>query len=161
MWFHKYSVEAEDITKEQVWELYRDVSGWPDWDFDVKWAILIGEFKSGGMVEIKPTKGPKVKAIITDCVENKIFTNITELPLKTTVQFSHLIEEYDNKIEGPYLKFCNFVYDKLDEPYNGKSPIWCIIIDGKFEKGEGYNEIPDFQGREEEIVQKIEQAISK
>ena len=69
-------------------------------------------------------------------------------------------EDYD-VIETDYLQFRRDFYKNLKTPYDSKAPSWYVIKDGKVVLCEGYSKIPQFQGREEEIAQNIEKAISK
>ena len=99
MWIFEHSVEAKNIKAEDIWNIYQNVADWPSWDSELDSASLIGDFTVGSQVMIKPKKGPKVKAVITECLPYKKFTDTTTLPLNTKLIFSHHIAVYSETIK--------------------------------------------------------------
>ncbi|MCD4656773.1 MAG: hypothetical protein K8S87_04445 [Planctomycetes bacterium] len=68
-------------------------------------------------------------------------------------------EDYD-LIETAFLDFRRIFTKNLSEPYDSKAPSWYIIKNGQVILCEGYEKIPEFQGREQEIAAIIENAIT-
>lgn len=99
MWIYEHSIEGNNINAEQIWATYQNVSAWPSWDSELESASLLGDFDVGSKIIIKPKKGPKVKAVITECVPYEKFTDVTALPLKTRLIFSHDIEKHNKNIK--------------------------------------------------------------
>ena len=99
MWVYEHTIEAMNITPEQIWATYQNVRAWPSWDSELQSASLLGDFEVGSKIIIKPKKGPKAKAVITECVPFEKFTDATKLPLKTELIFSHQIEQNSKNIK--------------------------------------------------------------
>lgn len=99
MWVFEHSVEAKNITAETIWNIYQNVADWPSWDSELDSASLAGDFTVGSEIMIKPKKGPKVKAVISECLPYKQFTDATTLPLNTKLIFSHHIAVYNETIK--------------------------------------------------------------
>lgn len=98
MWAFEHIVCTSDVQVEQIWAVYQDVNCWSVWDTELESTELKGDFSVGSVVLIKPKRGPRVKGVITECVPNKLFTDVTTLPLKTTVAFSHHINMQDGQL---------------------------------------------------------------
>lgn len=99
MWTFEHSVKAKNIKSEAIWNIYQNVAGWPSWDSELDSASLVGDFTVGSEIMIKPKKGPKVKAVITECEPYVKFMDVTRLPLKTKITFIHDIEIQDKDIK--------------------------------------------------------------
>ena len=99
MWVYEHTVEDTNITAQQVWAAYQNVSAWPSWDSELQSASLLGDFTVGSKIIIKPKKGPKAKAVITECVPFEKFKDVTTLPLKTELIFSHQIEQNSKNVK--------------------------------------------------------------
>ncbi len=69
-------------------------------------------------------------------------------------------EEYD-VLETAFLDFRKIFTKNLLPPNNGKAPSWYVINKGVIILCEGYDKIPQFQGRENEIASLIEDAVTK
>jgi len=76
----------------EVFEKYKNVASWSEWDSEVKEALLEGEFKTGSVGVLIPTKGPKAKFKLTEVTLNKSFTSQTKLPL-CVMEFSHTLKK--------------------------------------------------------------------
>ena len=68
-------------------------------------------------------------------------------------------EDYD-LIETAFLDFRRIFTKNLKPPHNGKAPSWYVIKNGSVILCEGYDNIPQFQGRENEIAKMIETAVT-
>lgn len=93
------TMEAMNITPEQIWVTYQNVSTWPSWDSELQSASLLGNFEVGSKIIIQPKKGPTAKAVITECLPFEKFTDMATLPLKTKLIFSHQIEKNSKNIK--------------------------------------------------------------
>ena len=99
MWVYEHTIEAMNITPEQIWATYQNVRAWPSWDSELQSASLLGDFEVGSKIIIKPKKGPKAKAVITECVPFVKFTDEATLPLRTKLIFSHQIEQNNKNVK--------------------------------------------------------------
>ena len=68
-------------------------------------------------------------------------------------------EDYD-EIETAFLDFRKIFTNNLHEPHSWKTPSWYVVVDGSIVLCEGYQEIPEFQGREAEVASLIEGAVN-
>lgn len=80
MWIRTYSKVYKDIKKETVWRLWADVNQWPAWDKELQYCKIDRPFSEGNDFILKPIKGPKVKIVLLEVVENQKFTDYTKFP---------------------------------------------------------------------------------
>ena len=73
-----------------VFEAYKDVSGWSQWDPETESASIEGSFSVGTAGKVKPKGSPESKIVIVEVTENKSFTVECTLPL-CKMQFVHLM----------------------------------------------------------------------
>ncbi|MDJ1481195.1 SRPBCC family protein [Cytophagaceae bacterium YF14B1] len=81
MWIRSHSVTTQEVTKEQLWQLFADVDNWAAWDEGVEYAKLEGKFEKGAFFTLKPKGGPKVKIQLIETTKNKSFTDMTRFPM--------------------------------------------------------------------------------
>lgn len=77
---------------ENIYPFYSQVSEWKNWDPDVVYSSIEGDFTQGATGTLKPQKGPEAKIVFTEVTHNKSFTTITKLPF-CTITFVHLLEQ--------------------------------------------------------------------
>jgi len=77
-------------TPNKVFSLYRDVRNWPSWDPDVKASTIEGEFTTGAVGSLTPSKGPKSKIYFRSIEENESFTVESKLPF-CKMTFEHTL----------------------------------------------------------------------
>lgn len=58
------------------------------WDPEIKKSSIDGEFKPGATGYLKPLSGPKNRFVVTDVIQDKLFTVRIKLPL-CTMYFEH------------------------------------------------------------------------
>lgn len=71
-----------------IFSLYANVDGWPNWDPEVIESSINGAFASGTIGMIKPKGGPKSKIELLDVKPNVSFTVRCKLPL-CVMTFGH------------------------------------------------------------------------
>lgn len=79
-------------TPEEIFEQYKNVAGWHEWDAEVKASSLEGHFVEGSSGVLVPQKGPKAAFKLTEVTTNKSFTSQAKLPL-CVMAFIHTLEE--------------------------------------------------------------------
>ena len=77
MWTRSYSLETNEVTKEQMWRLFSNVNDWHLWDDGIEYAKIEGNFLKGNFFELKPKGGPKVKIELLETIENKMFLDLS------------------------------------------------------------------------------------
>lgn len=90
MWRTEHAEETTG-SPEAVWELWRDVRTWPEWDAAVESASLAGPFATGSSGRLKPTAGPSARFVLSDVREPWRFVSETRLPL-AVMTFEHRVE---------------------------------------------------------------------
>lgn len=79
-------------SKEQIWKLWTAVNTWTDWDKEIEYAQVFGEFKAGTKGVLKPLGGPKTNFIILHVAQFASFSDRSFLPL-CKMDFIHQIKE--------------------------------------------------------------------
>jgi len=75
MWDKTFTKIYQNVAKEDIWKLWADVNNWPQWDQDLQYCQLDGDFIAGNSFVLKPKNGPKVEITLTEVEENKKFVN--------------------------------------------------------------------------------------
>lgn len=93
MWTRTFSKVYQGVTKQEIWKAWTDVSQWTKWQGDIESCTLEGSFVEGNhfLMKIRDMKNP-VKAILTEVVDGKIFTDCTSF-LGAKMYDIHEIEE--------------------------------------------------------------------
>lgn len=120
MWQFEYSVTGNNVSKEQIWTTWSDVTNWNKWDDDI--SSSEGAFTEGSTLSIKPKKGPRVTAIMT-CKPHQSFTVKSCLPFGTNVEFVHFLTEtpaglkitHGITIQGPLTFLFKYIIGKSVE----------------------------------------------
>lgn len=98
MWTKSYSIVTNEVTKQQMWNLFSDVNNWHTWDTGIEFAKLEGKFEKGNHFMFQPKGGPKLKIGIIEAVENKKFTDFTKFPL-AKMYGEHTFEDTSNGLK--------------------------------------------------------------
>jgi uncharacterized membrane protein len=73
-------------------ERWADMATWPEWNLDVEWVRLDGEFAQGATGTLKPKGGPKVRFVVESLVRDKEFVDVSRLAGARLV-FAHHVTE--------------------------------------------------------------------
>jgi hypothetical protein len=98
MWTKSHSIVTNEVTKQQMWNLFADVNNWHTWDTGIEFAKLEGKFEKGNHFMFQPKGGPKLKIGIIEAVENKKFTDFTKFPL-AKMYGEHTFEDTSNGLK--------------------------------------------------------------
>ena len=105
-----------NVKANVVFEKYKNVILWREWDSDVKESSLSGEFKTGSSGTLVPEKGPKAKFKLTEVTLNKSFTSQTKLPF-CIMTFSHKLENIGTSTKVihsvSFSGITSFIFSKL------------------------------------------------
>ncbi len=96
MWSKKETIKT-NATRKQIWNLWSDVKNWKQWDSEIVFSDLKGEFKVGNFGILKPKKGPKSKFKLASVNELSEFTTRSFLPF-AEMDFIHEINEKDGEL---------------------------------------------------------------
>ena len=72
-----------------IWELYRDVDGWPRWDHGITASHLDGTFAIGSSGTLQPMGGPEMPFTLTEVSPEQLFTDQTPINPETAIIFRH------------------------------------------------------------------------
>jgi hypothetical protein len=78
MWSAEHSVETS-AAPEEIWRLWADVAGWPEWNGDIEEIELIGAFAVGGTIRMRPIGGEIVELRIAEVAEPEFFVDEADM----------------------------------------------------------------------------------
>ena len=70
MWATEHSIDTSALP-EQVWRLWADVPGWPEWNGDIERIELDGSFTLGGRIVMTPIGFPETLAALVARAEER------------------------------------------------------------------------------------------
>lgn len=88
------TTKKTNATPEAIFNLWKDIDNWADYDNGIEWAKLTDNFSVGGRYTIKPKGGPTVKATILVIEPNKRFIDVSHL-LGAKLTFDHTLMQED------------------------------------------------------------------
>lgn len=91
MWTTEVTLSTT-ASKEQIWKLWSEVKSWQQWDKEIEYADLFGDFKAGTKGVLKPLGEPKTDFIVLHTEFLTSFSDRTYLPL-CKMDFIHQIKE--------------------------------------------------------------------
>jgi len=95
MWASEHSVETT-AAPEQIWRLWADVAGWPEWNPDIEQIELVGAFAAGSTIVMTPIGDEPVELRITSAVEPELFIDEADLG-GIVVRTIHRVEQIDHE----------------------------------------------------------------
>jgi uncharacterized protein YndB with AHSA1/START domain len=108
MWVNEHSIETT-AAPEQVWRLWADVAGWPEWNGDIERIELLGPLAAGSRIVMTPFEAEPVELRIAEAVEPELFVDeahLDELVVRTIhrirrIDADHARVTYRMEITGP------------------------------------------------------------
>jgi hypothetical protein len=94
MWASEHSIETS-VAPEQIWRLWADVAGWPEWNDDIERIELIGPFAAGGTILMTPIGDEPVELRIAQVVEPELFVDEAHMG-EVVVRTIHSIRRVDS-----------------------------------------------------------------
>jgi hypothetical protein len=108
MWQSTHEMTFQNLDKNAVWSLMADVNHWHEWDHDIEYAKLKGDFVAGTDFTLKPKGGPRVNIGLLRVEPLKGYTDVTKFPFARMYGIHDMIETPQGlkftitiKIEGP------------------------------------------------------------
>jgi hypothetical protein len=77
-----------------LWRLWADVEGWPQWNGDIERIELLGPFAAGGTIVMTPIGEEPVELRIAEAVEPELFVDEAELG-EIVVRTTHRVQPLD------------------------------------------------------------------
>jgi hypothetical protein len=81
MWSGSHSQRVSGLSAEKIWKAWTDINRWSEWQDDLEFARLDGEFREGATFMLRPQGGPNVKVELINVEPNVNFTDCTRFPL--------------------------------------------------------------------------------
>jgi uncharacterized protein YndB with AHSA1/START domain len=108
MWGVEHSIDTSALP-EQVWQLWADVAGWPEWNGDIERIELDGSFAAGGRIMMAPIGQEAIELRIAEAVEPELFVDeadFGDVLIRTTHRVERVGDErsrvtYRMEISGP------------------------------------------------------------
>jgi hypothetical protein len=94
MWANEHSVETT-AAPEQIWRLWADVAGWPEWNGDIERIELIGPFAAGSKIVMTPIGDEPIELRIADAVEPERFVDEADMG-EIVVRTTHRVRRIDS-----------------------------------------------------------------
>src|SRR5215831_17497853 len=94
MWASEHGVETT-AAPEQIWRVWADVAGWPEWNHDIEQIELVGAFAAGGTILMTPIGDEPIELRITAAVEPELFIDEADMG-EIVVRTIHRIERIDD-----------------------------------------------------------------
>ena len=98
------STQIAQTTTSKLWKLYQDVESWKNWDTEIEWSKLDGDFVEGGTGILKAKGSPQLKFVITKIVQDKQFEYQTDVP------FGKLVVDHNFEQKDELVEFAHTVY---------------------------------------------------
>jgi uncharacterized protein YndB with AHSA1/START domain len=95
MWAAEHSIETSALP-EQVWRLWADVDGWPEWNGDIERIELDGSFAAGGRILMTPIGQEAIELRIAEAVEPVLFVDEARLD-HVVIRTTHRVERVGNE----------------------------------------------------------------
>jgi uncharacterized membrane protein len=96
MWRFEHQ-ESTTASRAAVWNLWKDVSGWPSWDEGIASVTIDRDFGVGAKGKLKPAGGPAFPFEVTQVDDGLSFTDVTKLPL-AKLTFQHELVEHEGTV---------------------------------------------------------------
>ena len=92
MWSYEHSVDARELTRQQVWAVWADLPNWPTWDTAAAWVRpdTPGPMVAGMTYTIQPRRRPRARSRITAAEPGRSFADETHLFLCRLI-FDHTV----------------------------------------------------------------------
>ena len=87
MWEFEHSVQAP-VSRERVWALWTDISGWPEWNPGVVRAELDGPMAEGATGSVRGAGGPASKLTVVEIdPERRLVTEASERLMRLRFEY--------------------------------------------------------------------------
>jgi hypothetical protein len=90
MWATEHSIETT-AAPEEIWRLWADVAGWPEWNGDIERIELIGPFAAGSRIVMTPIGQEPIELRVAEAVEPERFVDEAEVG-EIVVRTLHCVE---------------------------------------------------------------------
>jgi uncharacterized protein YndB with AHSA1/START domain len=94
MWATEHSVETS-ASPEEIWRLWADVLGWPEWNADIERIELHGPFAAGSRIVMTPIGEEPVELRLAEAVEPELFVDEAEMG-EILVRTTHRVQRLDS-----------------------------------------------------------------
>jgi uncharacterized protein YndB with AHSA1/START domain len=95
MWAVEHSIETSALP-EQVWRLWADVTGWPEWNGDIERIELDGSFAAGGRIVMAPIGQEAIELRIAEAVEPELFVDEADFG-DVLIRTTHRVERFGDE----------------------------------------------------------------
>src|SRR5262249_27466593 len=95
MWAAEHSIETSALP-EQIWRLWADVGGWPEWNGDIERIELDSSFAPGERIVMTPIGQDPIELRIVEAVEPAFFVDEADFG-DILVRTMHRVEQVANE----------------------------------------------------------------
>jgi Polyketide cyclase / dehydrase and lipid transport len=94
VWTAEYGAETS-AEPAQIWRLWADVAGWPEWNGGIEQIELIGPFAAGGKIVMTPPGDEPIELRITEASEPEVFVDEADMG-EIVIRTIHRVERIDS-----------------------------------------------------------------
>jgi hypothetical protein len=128
----KWTISCNQISSASIksaWDIWKDVKNWPEWDDEIEWSKLEGDFALHTKGYLKPKGMGVFQFQISELSDGKSFTTQTKMFMAKMVDV-HTVRSIENSktelqqsvtVSGPLAPFLYFVMRKNLQNGLGKS----------------------------------------
>jgi hypothetical protein len=95
MWATEHSIETT-AAPEEIWRLWADVPGWPEWNGDIERIELSGPFAPGSRILMTPIGQEPIELRIAEVGEPEFFVDEADMG-EIVVRTIHRVEPLDGE----------------------------------------------------------------
>jgi Polyketide cyclase / dehydrase and lipid transport len=95
MWATEHSIETS-VAPEEIWRLWADVPGWPEWNGDIERIELNGQFAPGSRILMTPIGQEPIELRIAEVGEPEFFVDEADMG-EIVVRTIHRVEPLDGE----------------------------------------------------------------
>lgn len=97
--FELSHTETAATTAEKVWDIWKDINSWPEWDAGLTKTKFKGEFKQGETFKLKPKGSPfSVTNVLEEITEPTRFINKADLGFATIEAIHELADDGNGNV---------------------------------------------------------------
>ena len=108
-----------NASPDAIWDLWANVSRWPEWDTELQTAELDGPFELGATGRLQPQKGPQSAFVISQLEAGRSYTFTTRLFFSRLDVYRFLAQRDDQTVFTHRVSFrgpLGFIFGRLLGP---------------------------------------------
>jgi uncharacterized membrane protein len=118
--FEAVASERITVAPEAIWELWVDVSRWPDWNEQIERVEVAGELRLGATVKTKLRRGGTVRNLVTELEPGRALVYEASFP-GARVGLEHRLRPWRRSVEVTHRRYVE----------GALAGLWAVMIGRK------------------------------